>query len=203
MTDRAKELDAAAKDIDLESLQAAKAAIAASCQEYIRWADLFSCRLETVDPGELHKFARAFSLTLLGHLPTRPGTCPFCIQYDRDKSCTSCGYAATHGSCSAEDSAFSLFIEAFQELGRAIYQDTGELGCSPHDARMLLHSSIQASFDLAIQMQKDLTSACALELMELKAEYLDAMIKLLPDEVLCEEVARKRRLVEKMLLDYW
>ena len=68
---------------------------------------------------------------------------------------------------------------------------------------MLLHSSIQASFDLAIQMQKDLTSACALELMELKAEYLDAMIKLLPDEVLCEEVARKRRLVEKMLLDYW
>ena len=86
MTDRAEELEAAAKDIDLESLQAAKSAVAASCQEYIRWADLFSRRLETVEAAELHKFARAFSLTLLGHLPTRPGTCPFCIQYDRDRA---------------------------------------------------------------------------------------------------------------------
>ena len=71
------------------------------------------------EPAELHKFARALSLTLLGHLPTRPGTCPFCIQYDRDQACTGCGYAATHGRCDAEDSAFSLFIEAFQELGRS------------------------------------------------------------------------------------
>jgi hypothetical protein len=48
MTDRAKELEAAAKDIAPASLQAAKAAIVASCAEYVRWADLFSCRLETV-----------------------------------------------------------------------------------------------------------------------------------------------------------
>jgi hypothetical protein len=203
MTDRAEELEAAAKDIDLESLQAAKSAVATSCQEYVRWADLFSRRLETVEAAELHKFARAFSLTLLGHLPTRPGTCPFCIQYDRDKSCTGCGYAATHGRCDAEDSAFSLFIEAFQELGRVIYQDTGVLSCSSQDARKLLNSSIKTSCKLALRMQEYLPSTSALQLMELKAEYLDAMIKLLPDEILSEEVVRKRRLVEKMLLDYW
>src|SRR5512137_2875361 len=130
MTDCAGELDAAANAIDAASLQAAKAAVAASCQEYIRWADLFSRRLESLPDDQLHKFARAFALTLLGHLPTRPATCPFCIQYGHDKSCHGCGYAATHGRCDADDSAFSLFIESFQELGRLIYQDTGELCCS-------------------------------------------------------------------------
>ena len=203
MTERAKELEAAAKDIDLESLQAAKDAVAASCAEYVRWADRFATRLECVDPGELHKFTRALALTLLGHLPTRPGTCPFCIQYDRDQACTGCGYAATHGRCDAEDSAFSLFIEAFQELGRVIYQDTGELGCSPHDARMHLNLTIKVTRDVAMRLQEELPSAKAQLLMELKAAYLDAMIKLLPDEILSEEVVRKRRLVEKMLLDYW
>ena len=203
MTDRAKELEVAAKDIGPASLQAAKDAVAASCAEYVRWADLFSRRLETVEAAKLHKFARAFSLTLLGHLPTRPGTCPFCIQYDRDQACTGCGYAATHGRCDAEDSAFSLFIEAFQELGRVIYQDTGELGCSPHDARMHLNLTIKVTRDVAMRLQEELPSAKAQLLMELKAAYLDAMIKLLPDEILSEEVVRKRRLVEKMLLDYW
>ena len=118
MTDRAKELEAAAKDINPATLQTAKAAIDVNCREYLRWADLFSGRLETVQPEELHKFARALALTLLGHLPTRPGTCPFCIQYGRSQSCEGCGYAGTHGRCDAEDSSFSLFIEAFQELGK-------------------------------------------------------------------------------------
>ncbi|MEI6102506.1 MAG: hypothetical protein WCP70_01020 [Methanothrix sp.] len=203
MTNRAKELEAAAKDINLESLQAAKDAVAASCAEYVRWADLFSRRLESVDPGELHKFARAFSLTLLGHLPTRPGTCPFCIQYDRDRACTGCGYAATHGRCDADDSAFSLFIEAFQELGRAIYQDTGKLCCSPHDARMHLNLSIKVSRDLAMRLQEDLPPAGAEQLMELKAAYLDAMIRLLPGLLLGEEVQEKCLLVRRMLLNYW
>jgi len=203
MTDRAKELEAAAKDIDLESLQAAKAAIAASCQECIRWADLFSRRLEAVDPGELHKFARALSLTLLGHLPTRPGTCPFCIQYDRDRACTGCGYAATHGRCDADDSAFSLFIEAFLELGRAIYQDTGTLGCSPHDARMHLNLFIKVTRDLAMRLQEDLPPAGAQRLMELKAAYLDEMIGLLPGLLLSGEVRERSLLVRKMLLNYW
>lgn len=203
MTDRAKELIAAASEIDSQTLETAIAAIEVNCREYLRWAELFFRRMETVEGAELHKFARALSLTLLGCLPTRPGTCPFCIQYDQDRACVGCGYAATHGRCDADDSAFSLFIEAFQELGQAIYQDTGALGCTPYDARQLLNSTIAASCQLALRMQKDLPSACALELMELKAEYLDAMIKLLPDEILSEEIARKRRIVENMLLDYW
>jgi hypothetical protein len=203
MTNRAKELEAAAKDIGPASLQAAKAAIDVNCREYLRWADLFSRRLETVEAVELHKFARAFSLTLLGHLPTRPGTCPFCIQYDRDKSCTDCGYAATHGRCDADDSAFSLFIEAFQELGRVIYQDTGELDCSPRDARMFLNLTIKVTRDEATRLQEDLPSASALRLMELKAAYLDAMIWLLPGLLLSEEVQERSRLVRRMLLNYW
>jgi hypothetical protein len=203
MTDRAKELEAAAKDIDIESLQAAKDAVAASCADYVRWAELFSRRLETVQAAELHKFARAFSLTLLGHLPTRPGTCPFCIQYDRDRACTGCGYAATHRRCDAEDSAFSLFIEAFQELGRAIYQDTGELGCSPHDARMHLNLFIKVSRDVAMRLQEDLPSAGAQRLMELKAAYLDTMVWLLPGLLLSEEVRERCLLVRRTLLNYW
>ena len=203
MTDRAKELEMAAKDIDLASLQAAKSAVAASCAEYVRWADRFSRRLESIESGELHKFARAFSLTLLGHLPTRPGTCPFCIQYDRDRACTGCGYAATHGRCDADDSAFSLFIEAFQELGRSVYQDTGELGCSHHDARLHLNLSIKVSRDLAMRLQEDLPSAGALRLMELKAAYLDTMIRLLPGLLLSEEVRERCLLVRRMLLNYW
>ncbi len=203
MTDRAKELEMAAKDIDPSSLQAAKVAIDMNCREYLRWADLFSCRLGTVKPEELHKFTRALALTLLGHLPTRPGTCPFCIQYDRDRACTGCGYAATHGRCDAEDSAFSLFIEAFQELGRSVYQDTGKLCSSPHDARMHLNLSIKVSRDQAMRLQEDLPFAGALQLMELKAAYLDAMICLLPGLLLGEEVQEKCLLVRRMLLNYW
>jgi hypothetical protein len=203
MTDRAKELEAAAKDIDLESLQAAKASVAASCQEYIRWADLFSRRLVSVDPGELHKFARAFSLTLLGHLPTRPVTCPFCIQYDRDRACTGCGYAATHGRCDADDSAFSLFIEAFLELGRAIYQDTDGRFVHPDIAKELLGQRLDRAKKTAWEMQEELACLSALQLMELKASYLKNMICLLPVEIFSYEVKIKSREVVDYLKNYW
>ncbi|MHB8119372.1 MAG: hypothetical protein ACYDHX_11680 [Methanothrix sp.] len=205
MTDRAKELEAAAKDIDLESLQAAKSAVATSCQEYICWAELFSTRLETVDPGELHKFARALALTMLGHLPTRPGTCPFCIQYDRDKSCTGCGYAATHGRCDAEDSAFSLFIEAFQELGRLIFQDTGtvELDCQPVETKRLLFAFLQASCELARGMREDLPSFSTLQHMEQKQIYIDRMIERLPLCLFSEDVGKQCRLLQNQLKEYW
>ncbi|MCX6677857.1 MAG: hypothetical protein NTU95_07940 [Methanothrix sp.] len=205
MTERTEELEAAAKDIDPASLQAAKAAIAASCQEYIRWAKLFSERLETVEAAKLHKFARAFGLTLLGHLPTRPGTCPFCIQYDRDKSCTGCGYAATHGRCDADDSAFSLFIEAFLELGRLIFQDTGtsEPGCQPVEAKRLLFALLQASSELASRMREDLPSFSTLQLMEQKQIYIDGMIELLPLCLFSEDAGKQCRLLQNRLKRYW
>jgi hypothetical protein len=203
MNDRALELADASSAIDLQTLESAKAAIGMNCREYLRWAVLFSRRLDTVPAADLHKFARAFSLTLLGHLPTRPETCPFCIQYGRDRACAGCGYAATHSRCDADDSAFSIFIEAFHGLGRAIHQDTGELCCSPSDARKLLNSSIAVSCELAIQMQKDLLFARAQRIMELKAAYLDAMICLLPGQLLSDEVRERRLLVRRTLLGYW
>jgi hypothetical protein len=203
MTDKPSELEVAASLINLGSLDAANAAVIINCQEYIRWADLFTRRLETVEPDQLHKFGRALALTLLGHLPTRPGTCPFCIQYGRSQSCQGCGYAATHGRCDADDSSFSLFIEAFLELGRVIYQDTGRLNCPPDDARKRLNSSLLGSRDLARKMMEDLPSASALALMERKAWYLDQMIRLLPLQLLDQEVEEKRRLVQEALLNYW
>ncbi len=203
MTDRTRELETAAEAISSMSLQEAKRAIAASCREYLRWADLFSRRLESLPDGQLHKFARAFALTLLGHLPTRPATCPFCIQYGRDRSCTGCGYGETHGRCDAATSAFSLFIEAFQELGREVYQDTAEIGFAADEARQILYSAIAASSERALRMQQDLPSVGARGLMELKADYLDAMICQIPVQLFGEAVRERSRLVREALLDYW
>jgi hypothetical protein len=203
MTYRANELEAAAKDIDPASLQAAKAAIDVNCREYLRWADLFSRRLETIKSEELHKFARALSLTLLGHLPTRPATCPFCIQYGHDKSCKGCGYAATHGRCDADESAFSLFIEAFQELGRSIYQDTDGRSIDPSHAKELLQQSIKISIKTAQKMQEELYCVSALQLMELKATYLSDMIGHLSVELFSYEVEMKSKAVVDYLKNYW
>ncbi len=221
MTDRIKELEVVAIAIDPASLEAAKAAITESCQEYTRWADLFSRRLETVEPSGLHKFARALVLTMLGHLPTRPGTCPFCIQYGRDKSCQGCGYGVTHGRCDSDTSAFSRFIEAFMELGRVVYQDitandaaneTGsdrkcessrESCCHPMNPKQQLCEFIAATTESARLMQKDLPTLSTMKLMEKKAAYLDHMISLIPIGFFSAEVCEQRRIVLEALEDYW
>lgn len=203
MADRDRELADAASEIDLQTLQAAKEAVAASCREYIRWADLFSRRLEGLPDAQLHKFARAFALTLLGHLPTRPATCPFCIQYGHDKSCRGCGYGATHGRCDEDDSAFSLFIEAFQELGRAVYQDTDGRSIDPGHARELLQQSLKISKDTTQKMKEELSCVSALQLMELKASYLKDMICLLPIRIFSNEVEVKSKVVVDYLENYW
>ncbi|MEI8002896.1 MAG: hypothetical protein WCG94_01020 [Methanothrix sp.] len=203
MNDRAQELIAAASEIDPQTLQTAIAAIDVNCWEYLRWAELFSCRLESVAPGELHKFARALSLTLLGHLPTRPGTCPFCIQYDRDRACAGCGYAATHGRCDEDDSAFSRFIESFQELGRVIYQDTEGRSIDPGHAREFLRQSLMISKNTAQKMQANLSCVSALQLMELKANYLSDMIGILSVRFFSYEVENKYNLVIENLKNYW
>jgi hypothetical protein len=205
MTDRAKELEAAAKEIDPASLQAAKAAININCREYLRWADLFSRRLETVQAAELHKFARALSLTMLGHLPTRPATCPFCIQYGHDKSCKGCSYADTHGRCDADDSAFSLFIEAFQELGRLIYQDTTASHSAglPVETKGLLFALLQTSQELSREMQENLPSLSTLQLMRQKQIYIEGMILQLPLCLFSEDVQKQRFILQHHLERYW
>lgn len=205
--DRSRALEAAASAITPKTLEAAKSAIAFCCEEHLRWSGIFLKRLETVPAADLHKFARAMALTMLGHLPTRPATCPFCIQYGGDRSCLGCGYALTHGRCDSDDSAFSRFIEAFQDLGKAIYQDhdtgIGELRCDPAKVRNELRMAISESVKLAERMQQDLTQTSALHLMELKASYLDRMVGLMPLDLLSIEVLEKRQLVGKTLKNYW
>ncbi len=203
MTDRASELEAAASAISLESLEAAKHVIAAGCEDYLRWSGIFLKQLENVSPADLHKFARALALTELGHLPTRPTTCPFCIQYGKDRNCEGCGYARTHGRCDSETSAFSQFIEAFLELGRTIYQDTSEISFDPAGARKLLHESINESAKAARQMLDELPDATALRLMELKVRYLKRMIGIIPIILLSGEVEEWRIVVIVTLENYW
>lgn len=205
MTNRAKELEAAANGIDPSSLHAAKAAMDINCREYLRWADLFSSRLETIEPEKLHQFARALSLTLLGHLPTRPATCPFCIQYGNDKSCDGCGYAATHGRCDADDSAFSLFIESFQELGRSIYQDTdaGRWDGSSIQTKKILSAVLQASRELTVRLQEDLPSLSALQLMGRKQIYISSMVLMLPISLFSGDAQRYFFILQDRLRGYW
>ena len=205
MTNRAKELETAARDIDLASLHAAKAAMDINCREYLRWADLFTRRLETIEPEKLHQFARALSLTLLGHLPTRPATCPFCIQYGDDKSCKGCGYAATHGRCDADDSAFSLFIESFQVLGRSIYQnpDAGRLHIASTQTKVILSAVLRSSLDLTVRFQKDIPSLSAMQLMGRKQAYISGMVRMLPVSLFSEDVQRDFSILQDRLREYW
>ncbi len=203
MSDRAKDLEEAAASIKPESLDMARKAVRAVCQEQIFWLGLFRRRLNDVEPESLNKFARAFSLTMLGHLPTRPESCPFCLQYGKSRSCEGCGYAATHGRCDSDQSAFSLFIEAFSELGRAIYQDTGGLCCHPDEARQILDRCISSSCSQAGEMMEDIATLSARELMERKARYLEQMIGILPVGLFGPEVTERWRQVKRALLDYW
>ncbi|HNX40691.1 MAG TPA: hypothetical protein PKK11_08915 [Methanothrix sp.] len=206
------ELLSAAAAVSAASLEQAAAAVAEGCRELSRWAGLFSCRLEGLAPGEEHKFARAFSLTMLGHLPARPATCPFCIQYGQNRACTGCGYAATHGRCDDDASSFSVFIEAFQELGRVIYQDTEGQPMQREEAIAALSRSISSAQERAGRMEAEAEvlgrqggepGHGTMRLMVLKKEYLAEMIGLIAFELLCSEVEAQARRVEEALERYW
>ncbi len=125
--------------------------------------------------------------------PPGPGHALFASSTEEAGAARAAAMPATHGRCDCDDSSFSLFIEAFQELGRAIYQDTGKLNCPPDEAGRQLCVSIQVSRDLAMQMIENLPSGSALELMERKAWYLDQMIRILPMALMDREVEEKRR----------
>ncbi|MGB4652550.1 hypothetical protein [Methanothrix sp.] len=203
MSHRAGDLEEAAASIDAASLDAARKAVLRGCQELIFWLELFCRQLDKVESEELHKFARALSLTVLGHLPTRPEGCPFCIQHGKSQSCQGCGYAATHGRCDLDRSAFNLFIEAFTLLGRAIYQDTEGLRCYPDEARLILDLCISSSRRLTVEMMEDIGSLSTRELMERKSRYLGQMLDALPRELFGLEVTEQWQRVKRALLDYW
>jgi hypothetical protein len=216
MIARTQELEAAASNINATSLEAARVAVDEGCEEYLRWAALFSRRLDLIHHSEFHRFARALALIMLGNLPTKPSTCPFCIQYGRDRSCRGCGYAQVHGRCDRDDSSFSLFIEAFSELGTVIYQDVQDLQFEPVKSQTIIKSWLDGSTKAARRMLECIGSSStpssstpssstisASTFMERKAQYLDEMLSLIPMSLFSEEVAEKCRIVRKNLLDYW
>jgi len=148
---------------------------------------------------------------MLGNLPTKPSTCPFCIQYGRDRSCQGCGYAQVHGRCDRDDSSFSLFIEAFSELGKVIYQDVQDYQFEPVKSQKIIKSWLDDSTKAARKMLECIGSASTFSVsiisastfMERKAQYLDEMLSLIPMSLFSEDVAEKCRIVRENLLDYW
>jgi 2-oxo-4-hydroxy-4-carboxy--5-ureidoimidazoline (OHCU) decarboxylase len=203
VNDKARELETAALEINPEALDAARVAIAEGCHECLRWTRIFRDRLDSVNDEEVHRFARAFSLIMLGVLPTKPSTCPFCSQYGQDRGCLGCGYARTHGPCNFEDSSFSLFIEAFHELGRAIYQDMSFGRSDPSAAGRILLKSIDSSEHAAQGLLSELQEASTFRLMELKASYMDRMIGCLPLALLSEDIGEMCAGVRECLKNYW
>lgn len=202
------DLEKASLTISTESLEKAKKAISIDCAEYLKWARLLAERLEGISSDmDQKKFAKALALTMLGYLPTKPTTCPFCIQYSGDRTCKGCGYALTHGGrCDEETSAFKLFIEAFQDLGKAILQDhheAHELSLDAEEGLQMLQKSINGSIMKAEQMIRDLPDASINQLMEIKARYLDQMICLIPLCFFSDDVQDEYTKVRETLKDYW
>jgi len=68
---------------------------------------------------------------------------------------------------------------------------------------MHLNLTLKVTSDVTIKLQEGLSFAGAQRLMELKAAYLDTMIRLIPVLLLSEEVRERSLLVRKMLLNYW
>jgi hypothetical protein len=202
-----QDLEKASLSISSESLQEAKKAISIDCAEYLKWARLLAEKWEGISSDmDKKKFAKALALTMLGSLPTKPITCPFCIQYSGDQTCKGCGYALTHGGrCDEETSTFKQFIEAFQDLGKAILQDhdTYEPSLDAEEGLRMLQKSIDSSIIKAEQMVQDLPDASTNQLMEIKVRYLDQMICLIPLLFFSDEVQNEYTKVRERLKDYW
>jgi hypothetical protein len=190
-----------------DSLSAAKKAIIIECREYLSWVGIMSPKIEGIAWAPNQKtLAKALMLTMLGHLPTKPITCPFCIQYSGDKTCMGCGYAMTHGGrCDEDTSAFIRFIEAFHELGKAIYQDQDDSERIPNieEGKQMLLEFVDCSAAKTRQMLEDLPDASADRFMEIKALYLDQMICLIPSRFFSNVVKNEHQKVVKALKDYW
>jgi hypothetical protein len=199
------DLERATSTIAPQSLLAARSAVATDCALYIRWAEALSEKVDSIKrAADLKKLAKAVALVHLGYLPTRPNTCPFCIQYAGDLACRGCGYAKTHGGrCDQDTSAFRLFIGAFQDLGSAIYQDNDLPDIDLKEGKSMLHDYIEKSIGAARRMPGALGRGSTLKFMEAKALFLKQAALLLPICLFSKEVREKHHRVLEMLKDYW
>jgi len=203
---RPRILEDAAATIEPESLENAKAAILSRCEEYLAVLERMDAALElkahTAD--DERRFARALAMYQLAYLPTRPETCPFCVQHSGGERCEGCGYALTHGGrCDADTSSFGRFIESAHELAGLIYLVQGDAVFEAGRGRRLLRRSIEASLTATRDLMKDLPDASAFRLMEIKAEYIVSILGLIPVELIDPRAEDKRAEVVERAGRYW
>jgi hypothetical protein len=203
---RPRLLEDAAATIEPGSLEKAKAAILSRCEEYLavleRMGEALELKVHTAD--DERRFAKALAMYQLAYLPTRPETCPFCVQHSGGERCEGCGYALTHGGrCDADTSSFGRLIESAHELAGLIYLIAGDAVFGACRGRRLLRRSIQASRTATRDLMKDLPDASAFRLMEIKAEYIVSILGLIPVELIDPSVKEKRAEVVERAGRYW
>lgn len=156
---------------------------------------------------DIVKFSRALAMYQLAHLPTRPQTCPFCVQHSEGNRCEGCGYALTHGGkCDAETSAFGQFIEAVYDLAGVIHglQDGKEPKIDADEGRDLLKQSIRGSRVATKSLIEALPWASTDQFMVIKARYIEEILKEIPSDLMAsDEVDVALRYVLDKLKGYW
>ena len=212
-TPSSDDLKLAASTIPHESLSEARGTIEAKSSKFLAKLDILERGLDKVcTVQDAKKFSCALSMYELAYLPTKPETCPFCVQHSGGNRCEGCGYAKTHGGrCDKDSSAFAQFIEAVYDLAGAVHsiQDKGkgEEGAEPPDldrAKNILFESICTSRKATVRLISEISSDSAYKLMGRKARYIGEILQAMPIELMNSKDAKlaHQRSCEK-LERYW
>jgi len=211
-TPSSDDLKLAASTISPESLKEARGAIEARSCKFLTKLDILERGLDKVRTfQDAKKFSCALAMYQLAYLPTKPETCPFCVQHSGGNRCEGCGYAKTHGGrCDKDTSAFAQFIEAIYDLAGAIHsiQDEGEnKGADPLDldlAKKSLQESIYTSREATMRFISDISNDSTYELMETKARYIGEILQAMPLELMNSKDAKLAHLRSYEKLErYW
>lgn len=210
------ELELAANGVSQAALSRAIEGIHLRCEEMIENLRVLerSFLTKTNDVEMLGKMVSITSLYILGYLPVRPDTCPFCQEF-ADARCHECGYAKTHGGiCNTDGSIFVRFIESLQEIGfslvrpfsldPAFYGQPDETEIKLDEVSSSILSLIKGSIEVTESFEEMLErldpnrEGSVRKLMEIKARYIRDMIELLPLDYLSNDVV----IIQKELLRY-
>lgn len=211
-TPSSDDIKLAASTISSESLKEARGAIEARSCKFLTKLDILEQGLDKVRTfQDAKKFSCALAMYQLAYLPTKPETCPFCVQHSGGNRCEGCGYAKTHGGrCDADTSAFAQFIEAIYDLAGAIHsiQDEGEnKGADPLDldlAKKSLQESICASRKATMWFISEISNDSTYKLMETKARYIGEILQAMPIELINSKDAKLAHLRScEKLKRYW
>ena len=211
-TPSSDDLKIAASTITPESLSEARGAIEARSCKFLTKLDILEGGLDKVRTfQDAKKFSCALAMYQLAYLPTKPETCPFCVQHSGGNRCEGCGYAKTHGGrCDADTSAFAQFIEAIYNLAGAIHsiQDGGENDGPAHLnldlAKKRLQESIRKSRVATMRFISEISNDSTYKLMETKARYIGEILQAMPIELMNSNDAKLAHLRScEKLRRYW